>query len=244
MIAGFVIAGESPKRIAIRGIGPSLASAGISNVLADPILELHDNNGALLFQDDNWEDDSIQAAQLIALDLALQDPNESGIVTTLQPNTSYTAVLAGKHGGTGVGLAEIHDTDQVANSRLVNISTRGFVETGGNVLIGGFILGGGGESASIAVRGLGPSLSQFGVANLLEDPTLELRDDNGAVLIANDNWQDDSASAAQLSAHGLAPQSPLESGIFSSLPPGAFTAVLSGKNGGIGTGLVEIYALQ
>jgi len=197
-----------------------------------------------LFQNDNWEDDPIQAAQLMALDLALPDPNESGIVTTLQPETPYTAVLAGRNGGTGVGLAEIYDTDQGANSRLANISTRGFVETGGNVLIGGFILAGGTETASVAVRGLGPSLSQFGISNVLEDPVLELRDSNGALLIANDNWQDDSASATQLSAHGLAPQNPLESGIFTSLPAGAFTAILAGKNGGMGVGLAEIYTLQ
>lgn len=108
-------------------------------------------------------------------------------------------------------------------------------------MIGGFILGGGSASTSVAVRGIGPSLSQVGLNNLLADPTLELRDSNGAVLVANDNWQDDPASAAQLSKHGLALQNSLESGIWISLSPGAFTAILAGSNSGTGIGLVEIY---
>jgi hypothetical protein len=91
------------------------------------------------------------------------------------------------------------------------------------------------------VRGIGPSLGQFGLTPVLTDPTLELRDGNGALLIANDNWQDDPISASQLTAHGLAPQNSNESGIFASLPPAAFTAILAGKNGGTGIGLVEIY---
>ena len=181
-----------------------------------------------------------QAAQLTALGLALQDPKESGIVATLQPGASYTAILAGKNGGTGVGLVEVYDTNQAADSQLANISTRGFVQTGNNVMIGGFILGGN-NNTGVVVRGIGPSLAQFGLSPVLADPTLELHDGNGALLISNDDWQDDPVQAAQLSAHGLAPQDPKESGIFASLPPGAFTAILAGKNGGTGIGLVEIY---
>ena len=183
----------------------------------------------------------MQAAQLVALGLALQNPNESGIIATLQSGASYTAILTGNNSGTGVGLVEVYDTDQEANSRLANISTRGFVQTGDNVMIGGFILGGGSGNASVAVRGIGPSLTQVGLSNVLGDPTLELRDANGELLIANDNWQDDPVSATQLTAHGLAPQNSLESGIFESMPPGAFTAILAGKDGSTGIGLVEIY---
>ena len=117
--------------------------------------------------------------------------------------------MAGKNQTTGIGLVEVYDADAAAASQLANISTRGFVQTGDNVMIGGFILGHGSASTAVAVRGIGPSLSQSGLSNVLADPTLELRDSNGAVLIANDNWQDDPASAAQLTAHGLAPQSPL-----------------------------------
>jgi len=138
---------------------------------------------------------------------------------------------------------EVYDANQTANSQLANISTRGFVQTGDNVMIGGFILGGD-NNTGVILRGIGPSLSQSGLSNVLADPTLELRDSNGALLISNDNWQDDPASAAQLIAHGLAPQNSLESGIFRLLPPGAFTAILAGKNGGTGIGLVEIYNVQ
>lgn len=198
----------------------------------------------MLFQNDNWQDNPAHAAQLASLGLAPQHLNESGIVATLSPGTSYTAILAGKNGGTGVGLVEIYDTNQAAGSQLANISTRGFVQTGDNVMIGGFILGGSNQSTGIIVRGIGPSLGQFGLSPVLANPALELRDSNGALLIANDNWQDDPFPASQLTAHGLAPQDPNESGIFASLPPGAFTAILTGKNGGAGIGLVEIYNVQ
>jgi hypothetical protein len=183
---------------------------------------------------------AIQAAQLTALGLAPQDPKESGIVATLQPG-SYTAVVAGKNGGTGVGLVEVYDTNQTVDSQLANISTRGFVRTGSNVMIGGFILGGGSNNTRVAVRGIGPSLSRFGLSPVLADPTLELHDSNGALLIANDDWQDDAISAAQLTAFGLAPQDPKESAIFASLPPGTYTGIVAGKNGGVGIGLVEVY---
>jgi hypothetical protein len=243
MIGGFIITGSAPKRVALRAIGPSLGDLGLSDVLADPTLELRGSDGALLRQNDDWQDDAAQAAQLAELGLALRDPKESGIVATLQPG-AYTAVVGGKDQTTGIGLVEVYDADQAAASQLANISTRGFVRTGDNVMIGGFILGGGPDSTAIAVRGIGPSLSQSGLSNALADPTLELRDNNGALLISNDNWQDDQVSAAQLSAHGLAPHDPLESGIFTSLPPGAFTAILAGTNSGVGLGLVEIYNVQ
>ncbi|MEY2488115.1 MAG: hypothetical protein QOC70_57 [Verrucomicrobiota bacterium] len=240
MIGGFIITGSASKRVVIRGIGPSLTSSGLSDVLADPTLELRGSDGALLMQNDNWQDNSAQAAQLIALGLAPQNPDESGIVATLPPG-AYTAIVAGKNQTSGLGLVEIYDADAGAASQLANISTRGFVRTANNVMIGGFILGQGSARTSVAVRGIGPSLSQFGLSNVLADPTLELRDSNGALLIANDNWQDDPVSAAQLTAHGLAPPSPLESGIFATLSPGAFTAILAGKNGSVGLGLVEVY---
>jgi hypothetical protein len=240
MIGGFIITGNEPKKVAIRGIGPSLGNSGLTDFLADPTLELRGSAGALLVQNDNWQDDSEQAAQLMALGLAPQHPNESGMVATLQPG-AYTAIVAGKNQTSGIGLVEIYDADAAAASQLANISTRGFVQPGDNVMIGGFILDNGDASTAVAVRGVGPSLTQSGLSNVLADPTLELRDGNGALLIANDNWQDDSASATQLSANGLAPQNPLESGIFTTLPPGLFSAVLAGKDGGIGLGLVEVY---
>jgi hypothetical protein len=243
LIGGFIITGNAPKNVALRGIGPSLGGFGLNDTLADPTLELRAADGLLLFQNDNWQDDPAQATQLTSLGLAPHNPSESGLVVTLQPG-SYTAVMAGKNGGTGVGLVEIYDTNQPTTSQLANISTRGFVRTGDNVLIGGFILGGSTGSTTIAVRGLGPSLSETGLSNALADPTLELRDSNGALLVSNDNWQDDPNAAVHLAAHGLAPRYNLESGIFISLPPGAFTAILAGKNSGVGIGVLEIYNLQ
>lgn len=240
LIGGFIITGNASKEVAIRGIGPSLGASGVPDTLVDPTLELRDSSGGLLFQNDNWQDDSKQAAQLTALGLGLQYPNESGIVASLQPN-AYTAILVGKNDGTGVGLVEVYDVNQAATSQLANISTRGFILTGSNVMIGGFILGGN-NNTHVVVRGIGPSLS--GISNALADPTLELHDSNGGLLVSNDNWQDDSTSAAQLIALGLAPQDSLESGIFTLLPPGAFTAILAGNSGGTGIGLVEIYNVQ
>ena len=241
LIGGFIVAGNAPKTIAVRGIGPSLTGFGVSDALADPTLELRAANGALIVQNDNWQDNPAHAAQLTALGFALRDPSESGLIATLNPGASYTAILAGKNTGTGVGLVEIYDASQAADSQLANISTRGLVQTGSNVMIGGFILGGGSNITQVAVRGIGPSLGQFGLSPVLADPTMELHDGNGALLVSNDDWQDNPAQAAQLSAHGFALQNPKESGIFTSLSPGAYTAILAGKNGGTGVGLVEIY---
>ena len=239
-IGGFIITGNAAKNVAIRGIGPSLGAFGITDALPDPTLELRDSNGGLIKQDDDWQDNTADAAQLISLGLAPQNSKESGIVATLQPGSSYTAILAGKNQTVGVGLVEIYDVGQGADSQLANISTRSFVLTGNNVTIAGFILGGN-NNTGMVIRGLGPSLAAFGLSPVLADPTLELHDGNGATLVSNDNWGDDPASAAELIARGLAPQDLKESALFASLPPGAFTAILAGANGGTGIGLVEIY---
>ena len=242
LIEGFIVAGTGPKDVAVRGIGPSLGALGVPDALSDPTLELRDSAGALILANDDWQSNPTQMAELTALGLALQDPKESGFVATVQPG-SYTAVLAGANQTTGVGLVEIYDVNPASVSRLDNLSTRGFVLTGNNVMIGGFILGGKSD-AHVVVRGIGPSLGQFGITDFLVDPTLELHDGNGAVLETNDNWQDDPASASQLTALGLAPKDLAESGIYRVLPPGAFTAILAGKNGGTGVGLVELYDVQ
>jgi hypothetical protein len=241
MIAGFIITGNSSKPVVLRGIGPSLAAFGIANVLLDPILELHGSDGALIFRNDNWKDD--QRSQIEGTVFQPGDDRESVILATLTP-AAYTAILTGKNNTTGVGVVEAYDNNQALDSQLANISTRGFVQTGSNVMIGGFILGGSSNNARIALRGIGPSLAQFGLNPVLADPTLELHDANGTTLISNDNWTDDPVSASLLTANGLAPQDPKESGIFTSLPPGAFTAILAGKNGGTGIGLIEVYNLK
>jgi hypothetical protein len=243
LIAGFIINGNATKNVAVRGLGPSLAAFGISGFLADPTLELRASNGSVIFANDDWPENPGQAAELSNLGLAPGNPKESGIAIALQPG-AYTAVLAGKNQGTGVGVVEVYDTNSGANSQLANISTRGFVRTAENVMIGGFILGGASTNSRVAIRGIGPSLAQFGLSPVLADPTLELHDGNGATIKVNDDWQSDSASAAALTAAGFALSDPKESGIFISLPAGPYTAILAGKNGGIGIGLVELYNLH
>ncbi|PYJ12094.1 MAG: hypothetical protein DMF06_00640 [Verrucomicrobia bacterium] len=144
---------------------------------------------------------------------------------------------------TGIGLVEIYDLDHVPISKLANISTRAFVETGGGIVIAGFIVGGASGSDQMVLRGIGPSLTGLGISNALADPNLQLRDGNGALLMSNNNWQDDPAQAAALTNAGLAPSNQLESGIVAALSPGAYTALLSGTNNGVGVGLVEDYDL-
>ena len=244
-IGGFIVTGNAHKPVVLRGIGPSLAGAGVpaDEVLADPVLELHGPNGALLVQNDNWRDDPATRSFIEGSIFQPADDRESVIPATLAPG-AYTAINTGKNQTSGIGLVEIYDSSQAADAELANISTRGLVETANNVMIGGFVLGRNPGTVRIAVRGIGPSLSQFGLSNVLADPTLELHDGNGTIMISNDDWQDDPTSAAQLADHGLALPQPNESGIFLELPPGMFTAILAGKNGGTGVGLVEMYNLH
>jgi uncharacterized repeat protein (TIGR01451 family) len=241
MIGGFIIAGQEPKAVVLRGLGPSLSKFGLTDLLLDPVLQLRGSSGNLIFENDNWKD--TQRNLIEGTPYQPTNDRESVIVTTLTP-TSYTVILTGKNGTTGIGAVEVYDNNQGVDSELANMSTRGFVQTQDKVMIGGFSLGVGNGQSRIAIRGLGPSLAQAGISNVLADPTLELHDANGTLLIANDDWQSDPVSAAQLTANGLALPNPKESGIFTSLPGGQFTAILAGKNGGIGVGLVEIYNLK
>lgn len=241
MIGGFIITGNTPKTVLIRGLGPSLNNFGLTGLLLDPFLELRGETGALLVQNDSWKD--VQRTLIEGTPFEPGDDREPVIIVSLQP-AAYTAVLTGKNQATGLGLLEIYDFDQAADTQLANISTRGLVGAQDNVMIGGFILGGNNNSTRVAIRGLGPSLSQFGLSNLLADPTLELKDANGATLIANDNWNDDPTAAALLVANGLALPDSNESAIFTSLPLGQFTAILAGKNNGTGIGIIEVYNLR
>ena len=196
----------------------------------------------MIDQNDNWKD-SPQRSQFEGGPFQPGDDREAVIVATLQPG-AYTLILSGKNETAGIGLVEIYDTDQLVTSQLANISTRAFVQSQADVVIAGFMLGNNPNPSQIAVRGIGPSLASIGITNSLADPTLELHNANGAIMISNDNWTDDPVSAALLTANGLAPQNTNESGIFTSLPPGDYTAILAGKNGGIGVGLVEVYNLR
>lgn len=242
MIGGFIITGTT-EEVLIRAIGPSLGALGIAGALADPILELHGANGVLLASNDNWQDDPAQASEIEATGIPPVNNLESAIVATLSTG-QYTGVVRGKGGTTGIGLVEVYDISQTDNSRLANISTRSVVEAGPNVAIGGFILGGSTGFSSIIVRAIGPSLSQVGISGALADPTLELHDGNGTLIGFDDNWQDDPTQAAQVSAAGLAPDNDLEAAIAVTLPPGAYTAIVAGKDGLSGVALVEVYNLE
>jgi hypothetical protein len=237
-IGGFIITGNVPKRVVIRGLGPSLTKFGFSSseVLADPVLELHTPGGT--FTNNNWRDS--QESSIASSGLAPTNEAESAIDIILSPG-SYTAILRGAGNGVGLGLVEVYDVDSSAASKLANLSTRAFVGTGNDVVIAGFILGNDGGNERIVLRGLGKSLSSFGISNPLQDPTLELRDQNGSLLRSNDDWTDDPAQAGQVAAAGLAPKDPKESAIAATLAPGLYTAILAGDSGGQGVGTVEVY---
>jgi hypothetical protein len=239
-IGGFIVTGSAPKHVLLRAIGPSLAQSGVPNVLADPVLELHGPGAFVTLTDDNWRDDPVQEAAIIATGIPPTNDLESAIDATLNPG-AYTAVVRGKNNTSGVGLIEVYDLSPAVPAKLANISTRAFVGTDNNIVIAGFILGGNSGDDRVVVRGIGPSLTAVGVPNALANPTLELRDGNGTLLVANNDWQDNPAQAAELTAAGLAPTNQLESGIAAMLPPGLYTAPLAGLNNGTGIGLVEVY---
>ncbi|PYK31069.1 MAG: hypothetical protein DME57_05025, partial [Verrucomicrobia bacterium] len=188
LIAGFIITGSQPKKILLRALGPALP---VTENLADPTLELHDSSGATMAGNDNWRE--TQENELKATTIPPNNDYDSAIVRSLTPG-AYTAVLAGKGATIGVGLVEVYDLDGTVDSKLANISTRGFVGQGDSVLIGGVIVVGGG-STNVLFRAIGPSLP--GVSNALQDPTLELYDGQGRAIASNDNWQDTQASEIQ-----------------------------------------------
>ena len=236
-IGGLIITGTAPKRVIVRVVHCQVCIPEIHPLL-DPVLELHGPNGFATIINNNWRD--TQEAEIIATGLAPENQTDPAIVVTLAPG-NYTAIARGNPNITGVAVIEVYDLDHAAASRLANISTRAFIGTEADVLIGGFILGHGTLPDNVIVRGLGPSLSGLGVPDALADPRMELHDSHGALVRTNDNWMDDPAQAALIIAAGLAPTNPLESAIAETLPPGPYTAVLYGVDKGTGNGLVEIY---
>ncbi|PZR72476.1 MAG: hypothetical protein DLM73_13260 [Chthoniobacterales bacterium] len=237
IIGGFIIQGSASKKVLIRGLGPSLQSMGLTDVLINPTLELHPASGPVVFNQD-WRD--TQAAAIQATGIPPLYDVESAILATLAPG-NHTAILKGLNGGLGLGLIEVYDLD-TASSKLVNLSTRASVTSGNNVMIGGFFVGAGNGGGNIVVRALGPSLSSGGVTNPLADPTLELRDGDGTLIMSDDNWQDNPTQATAISAAGLAPTNTKEAAIIKFLAPGAYTVIVQARpNTGTGVGLVEIY---
>jgi hypothetical protein len=232
LIAGFIVKGTDPKTVAVRLLGPSIKGSS----LTDPRLTLFDSLGNVVATNDDWQTDS-EAGDLIADGLAPSHPSEAAVIRTLNPG-SYTVAGYSKGSNTGLGLAEVYDLTPEPNSRLVNLSTRGYVGPGNQVLISGFILGQV-ASNSVIIRGLGPSLN---LSPALADPVLTIYDNNGTVIATNDNWQDDK-SRLDIQSNGLAPTNDSEAATALFLPAGSYTAIESGANGGTGIGLIEVYDL-
>ncbi|MBS0657023.1 MAG: DUF1800 family protein [Verrucomicrobia bacterium] len=236
-IAGFVVQGAGQKRVLVRGKGPSLAQAGITNALTNPFLQLNDATGAAIATNDNWR--QTQEADITASGLAPGNDNESALIATLDPG-NYTVFLRGADGGTGVGLVEVFDLDQTVTATAINISTRGIVRTGNDVMIGGFVIGGTG-SKRVLVRAIGPALAPYGVPNVLADPNVELVNAAGQRVALNDDWR--ATQEADIVASGFAPTNDKESAILATLEPGAYTAIVRGAGSSTGNALIEVYDL-
>ena len=244
LIGGFIVDGSSPKKLMIRGIGPSLAASGVPMPLADPRVSLRDSSGAAIAQNDNWRTTQIggvitsdQAAAIEASGIAPKNDAESAMIVTLAPGR-YTAIVEGAGGGTA--LVEMYDLDDNTTTRVANISTRGDVATGDNVLICGAILGGP-HPTEVLVRALGPSLIDSGVTGALQDPTLTLHNANGFLVGSNQDWKDNEQQ--YIRSTGAEPPDDREAAIVSVLYPGNYTAVVRGKNNTTGIALVEFYSL-
>ena len=240
LIGGFIITGDEPKDVLIRGLGPSLSSAPtpIDGALQDPVLELHKPDGSVVIND-SWRSD--QEAEIETSGLAPTDDREPAIRATLEPG-AYTAIVRGSNASTGVAMVEAYDLNADAASELANISTRGLVQTGADCMIGGFIIDHS-QNARVLIRALGKSLenSAVPITDALQDPYIELYDGEGNLVKSNDNWRDTAES--EISATGIAPTDDKESAILANLRGGNYTAIVRGSNNGIGVGLIEIYHL-
>jgi hypothetical protein len=239
LIGGFIVRGGT-KKVEVRAIGPSLTQSSISGIVANPTLEVYDSASQLIASNDDWVN-SEQRRQIADSKIPPLSSQEAAVIVNL-PDGNYTAVVRGANSTVGVGLVEIYDLDNAAAVHLKNLSTRGRVETGENVMIGGFILGGS-ASTNVVVRGIGPSLSGLGISDALSNPTLTLFNSQGTAIDSNDDWIN-SANKTAIQNSGLAPTNDRESAVYDSLSAGNYTAIVSGVNSATGVGLVEIYELD
>jgi len=256
MIGGFIVQGTHSKKVILRAIGPELTQFGVPNSMCDPTLELHNGAGALIASNDNWQTTIIggiitsdQVQDIENSGHAPTDTRESAIIADLPPG-NYTAIVRGVNGTTGVALVEAYDLSPSLHSTLSNISTRSLVETGDDVMIGGFIVQGS-QPKNVIIRAIGPELSQYGVPDPLADPTLELHNGTGALIGRNDNWQQTiiggiitQNQVQDIQNSGHAPTAASESAIIANLPPGNYTAIVRGVNNTTGVALVEVYDLH
>ena len=250
LIEGFIVQGPagSTKKIMVRAIGPSLAPFGITDALANPTLDIFDGSNVKVATNNNWKTTeqgglitSDQFAEINGSGLAPSNDLESAIIANLAPG-SYTAVVRGLGNTTGTGVVDAYDMSAASAAKLANIATRGLIQPGDKLMIAGFIVQNG--SVRAVVRAIGPSLTAFGVANALQDTTLQLRDQNGMVVRENDNWQSDPSQKAELESTGLQPSDTREAAVIASIPPGQYTAQVRGKPETTGIGVVQIYFLQ
>ena len=245
LISGFIVRGGTSKQIVVRALGPSLSNAGIANPLPDPKVQLFDATGTMIAQNDNWGDGA-NTDLLSGLDLAPSDPKEAALLITVPsgaPDAGYTAIVRSASGVGGVSLVEVYDVESGPGANVYNLSTRGQVGTGDNVLIGGFILRGS-DPRRIVIRALGPSLADSGVDDVLADPKLSLFNSQGTLLASNDNWQD-TPNAGEIQMDNLAPPNPRESALITTLAAGPYTAIISGVGEQpTGVALVELYQVQ
>ena len=242
LIAGFIIAGQSKKQVIVRGLGPSLQTNGrpIPGTLPDPVIELRRSDGAIVAATNDWQE--TQQTEIVATGLAPSDPREAAIAAALDPG-GYTVVLSGRTNATGIALVEVFDVDAQSAPKLLNLSTRGRVQTHDEVMIGGVILGGT-DYARLIFRGLGPSIAVNGVpvAGRLSNPVLELHDGDGALIRSNDDWRQE--QRAEIERSGFAPSDEREAAIIGNFAPGHYTVILRGKDGESGIALVEAYKLN
>jgi len=241
LIGGFIIRGTQSKKLILRAIGPSLSGLGVANAISDPVLELHSSSGAVIASNDDWTTGS-QISDIQTSGMAPSDQYESALIITLSPG-NYTAVVSGYNGAQGVGLVEAYEFD-ANTTRMINISTRGRVGTGDEAMIGGLMVQGA-AGKRLIIRAIGPSLGvgPNPIANALADPTLELRDGNGGLLAANDDWNT-SPQAGEIIATTVPPTNNQESAIVATLGAGNYTAIVRGVNQTSGVALVESYDLD
>jgi hypothetical protein len=256
MIGGFIVQGTGIKRVIIRALGPELTQFGINDALANPTLELHNRTGALIASNDDWQTTILggvitgnQVSAIRNSGLAPTAASESAIIADLQPG-NYTAIVRGPNNSTGVALVEVYDFSAGASSSLGNISTRSFVQTGEHVMIGGFIVQGS-ATKKVIIRAIGPELTQFGINDVLANPTLEIHNRTGALIASNDNWQTtilggiiQTNQVSDIQNSGHAPADGRESAIIANLPPGNYTAIVRGVSNTTGVASVEVYDLD
>ncbi len=242
-IAGFVVQGTGNKQVLIRALGPTLTAAGVTGVLADPFVDLYDASGQIIASNDNWDQTANIQAWHTSLGLTLPQASESVISISLAPG-AYTAVVRGVANTTGVALVEVYDCDLAAPCSPINIATRGIVRSGAAVMIAGFVVQGT-VPKQVLLRVVGPTLTSFGVPNVLTDPQMDVYNSASTKIFSNNDWQTQTAQGvADVIATGKAPTDPREPALVLNLNPGAYTVIVSGVGGMEGNALVEVYDLQ